>query len=1134
VQLSPDATTTDVAELLAAISSADAASTDPGRAQHLMAAADLYRGPLLPGYYEDWVLPEQMRLADLYFPAAQWLVEHFARQGDWDRALDYARRALSADPLREDMHQHLMGLLAAGGKRAAALRQYRELERLLKAQWDAVPSSGTRELAEEIERLGDDERLQAVTPRGLRAGNVPSDHPAPRLPAGTGTFLLATVETSKNVRERDRQSAEQAARAYYNVLRQECSSKGHELSAQHGALTLAFSRPSEALACAISCQQGAAEQTQPRTVEACVRIALDTTEAQPSDDDSPGSLLRRGRELLFAAHGGQIMCSDATADLLRRNLPEGVGLSDCGLYYLRYLQQPERIFCIEYPGAPPDAVSPPNARRAYASNLPLQLTAFFGREDELAHLEEMILDKRARLVTLIGPGGSGKTRLAIEVARHLIEAFRDAVWFVDLQALSSPSLIVLAVRDALELPHAADANAMEQVKAALSRQPSLLILDNFEQFVQGGAEIVEALLSCTDLLTCLITSRECLRLHGEHELSLHPLPTPIEDQDLESLAQCPSVELFVDRAQAVRPDFQVTDGNAQSVAALCSRLDGIPLALELIASRAQILSPKQMVDRLEHRLDFPVSRERGVSDRHRTLRAAFDWSCQLLRPPLQRFFSRLSVFRGGWTPEAATEVCQETSALECLEELRQCSLVTTEQNGPRDDERRLDMLETVREYASDQLPGGEREGLARRHARHYLRLAEQAEPHLRGADQSQWLERLTLEHDNLRAALVWAESADKEANTALRLAGALWRFWDVRGLLVEGRLHLETALTCADASSPTPAHGKAMSGAGKLAREQGDYEAALALFEKSLAIWRHLGDKRGIAAALSGLARTTQHLGDHAGEEALVREDRRSRRASGHTHGIASAADNLGIVAEAQGDYTAARGLFEESLAIDKALGNQAGIAASLAHLGSVATAQGDYAAARALLDESLGIHRQLGDQRSIAAVLHLLGDVADAEGDRDRALRLHEESLAIRRRVGDRPGTARSLLALGVHARRRRRYAQAHECFQESLPITQETGNRRDIATCLEGIAGLCVSQKKHEMAARIFGAADQLRETIGAPIPVGHRHRHDREIASIDRALDAGGFERAWAQGRAMDLDEAIAEALRASGRP
>jgi predicted ATPase len=649
--------------------------------------------------------------------------------------------------------------------------------------------------------------------------------------------------------------------------------------------------------------------------------------------------------------------------------------------------------------------------------------------------------------------------------------------------------------------------------------------------VGACAALVQRLLSASPDLRILATSREPLGVPGEHLVRLPTLTAPVPPAPpLQQLAQYESVRLFIDRALLIEPAFAVTNENAPAMAEICHHLDGIPLALELAAAWVSVLSPEQLIARLEDRFRLLTGGSRTVLPRQQTLRATLDWSYDLLIEAERALLQRLAVFAGGWTLEAAEAVCagEEIEAgdvLDLLARLAQKSLVLSEAAG---NERRYRLLETIREYGSEKLQGaGEEAALRGRHRDWYLALAERAEPHLKGPQQQPWLERLGEEYDNLRAALRW--SAEKgEADAGLRLGGALWWFWHVRGYLEEGRKRLAEVLAASQASEPTAARAKALNGAGGLAQDLGHYEEARSLYGGSLAIWRELGDKRGIAYSLGNLGSVASHTGEYS----VARSFYEQTLALGHEledmWSVAMALNHLGILALYQGQYAEARSLYEESLSIRRELGDKRSIAGSLSNLGIVARNEGDYGRARSRYTEALTINRELGDKQGIANTLNNLGNVAYSQGDHGRARSLHEESLEMRRALGDKSGVAMSLKNLGNVAHSCGNSEAARSFYMESLTIRQELGDKRGIAECLEGFAGLAVAQGKAMRSAHLFGAAYALRESVGGPVPSADRADYEGNVTAARGILGEEVFAAAWEAGQALSLDRAVALAL------
>jgi len=739
--------------------------------------------------------------------------------------------------------------------------------------------------------------------------------------------------------------------------------------------------------------------------------------------------------------------------------------------------------------------------------VPIPPEPLLGRDEAVAALADLLIGG-ARLITLTGPGGVGKTRLGLATARAVATHFADgAVCFVPLAPLRDHGLVCSAIVGALGLREAGGDGPLEALRVHLADRQQLLVLDNFEH-VAPAAPLLAGLLAACPRLAILATSRAPLHLQGERRYAVAPLvtPDPTTLPTLDALARSPAVALFVRQGQAAVPGFALSEANATAVAAICRRLDGLPLAIELAAARVRTLPPAALLTRLALALPLLTGGARDLPERHQTLRATLDWSHDLLHQGEQTVFRRLAVFAGGCTLEAAAAVCGTGAplAIELLDwlgALLDQGLV--QRTIPPDDEEdapRFTMLETVREYALECLarePAGQGEADAtrRRHAAYYLALGEDAEPHLAGERQVPWLARLVCEHDNLRAALDWSLGEGGEPLAALRLAAAIWRFWLTRGYADEGRRWLGRALAAAPAVEATVAvRAKALAAAGALAHSQGDYTGAAASTEESLMLWRVLEDRVGIAGALGTLALVHKSRGDYAGATRLFEEALARWRALGQDLKVSMTLNNLGATAYDQGDFARFEGYVAECLLIKRALGDQQGIAIALCNLGEGARSRGDLARAGALLAESLAHFRAQGSTPRIAHVLHSLGIVAQGQGDEQAAREALAESLALFRALGDRGG----------------------------------------IALCLEGWALMASARGEEPRAARLFGAADSLRSALGFPVAPVDRADHERAIADVKARMVPAVFAAAWGVGRALPLETMVDEALRDAGGP
>jgi predicted ATPase/serine/threonine protein kinase len=740
-----------------------------------------------------------------------------------------------------------------------------------------------------------------------------------------------------------------------------------------------------------------------------------------------------------------------------------------------------------------DAVNPSSPRETAVNvpnNLPVQLTPLIGRNTEALAVMKQLRREDVRLLTLTGPGGSGKTRLCLQVAADLLGDFPDGVFFVALAAINDPNLVASTIAQTLGVKEVAGSSLLERLKEYLRDRQMLLAIDNFEQVV-AAAPLLTELLNSAKGLKVIFTSRSALRITGEYEFAVPPLALPAAGQPLapEALRRYAAVELFVERATAVKPDFALTNENAPAVVEICARLDGLPLAIELAAARIKVLPPRALLARLESRLKLLMGGARDLPSRQQTMRGAIAWSYDLLNDWEKRLFRRLSVFAGGCELEAAEAVCIEAGDLEIdlldgVASLIDKSLL--QQKEVVDDEPRFTMLETITEYGLEQLTASlEAEELRRRHADFFLKLAEKAETELLGAQQDRWLDQLEFEHGNFRAAARWAEE-HKEAEIGLRLTGALWRFWEMRGYLAEGRERLSALLSLA--GGPTKTRIKALYAAGVLADSQCDYPAARALFQENLELYRKLEDKWGIA----------------------------------------NSANNLGIVALRQHDYATARALYEESLTIWREVGNQSAVPLSLGNLGNVADMCGDYVAAHAYYQESLEVFKLLQDRRGVALSLGHMGDVALHQREYESARDLYDQSLAILMEIGDKRGVASLLTDMGDLACERGDYSAARQFYEEGLVIFGELGDVRGIAQVFEACARMAVARDRPERALRLVAAAATLREEFGAPLSPDDESKLKCSLDLIRQTLGQAASGVAWTEGRAMPTEKAIQYAL------
>jgi predicted ATPase/class 3 adenylate cyclase/Tfp pilus assembly protein PilF len=919
-------------------------------------------------------------------------------------------------------------------------------------------------------------------------------------PTGTVTFLFTDIEGSTKRWERHPEVMQTALVRHDEILTVATEQHGGYVFKTVGdAFCCAFPTAPDALKAALDAQRLLLKERWGESNPLKVRMALHMGVAEEREGDYFGPPVNRVARLLSAAHGGQVLLSLPTHEMVRDQLPARVSLRDLGEHHLKDLFRPERVFQLVSPDMPSE-FPPLRTLDAYRNNLPLQPTPLIGREKEAAEVCDLLRRDETRLLTLTGPGGTGKTRLALQAAADLLEDFPDGAFFTPLATVTEAELFLSAIAETLGVRETGEQPLFESLKDYLGEKRQLLVPDNFEQ-VLGAAPTVTELLAVAPGLKVLATSRAPLGLYGEHEFPVPPLTLPDlkHPPPLESLTQYEAVGLFLERARAVKPDFTITNESAPAVAEICVRLDGLPLAIELAAARIKMLPPRAMLQRLTSRLKLLTGGARDLPERQRTLRGAIEWSHALLDEGEQVLFARLAVFSGGRTLEAIEAVCEAggdlgVNAFEGVSSLLDKSLLRQEE-GPNE-EPRFVMLETIHEFAREKLgESAEAEEIKRVHAEYFLTLAEEAYPELKGPDQLEWLERLEAEHDNMRAALSWA-SERKEVEVFLRMGGALSWFWLVRGYHSEGRRWLEEALAMEGRRS-RESRAMALAGAGALAEEQGDLDRAQEACEEGL--------------------------------ELLANEAREASEAK------LFLLDRLGWVALRSEEYGQATELFEESLALSREMSDSWWLATSLSNLASVSGFRGDSERATELYEQSMDLFRVQRDKQGLAYCLNNLAMVvcSQGQGDLGRAAQLTEESVALQRELGTRGGVSMGLCNLGWMALLQDDLGRAADLYRESLTLSWDTGLNMYVQSALEGFACVAGAKGEVERAARLWGAAQALCETESFSRDPDFLAEADARTSAVRLGMGEEAWEAALRKGRAMTLDEAVSYALEEEAR-
>lgn len=777
--------------------------------------------------------------------------------------------------------------------------------------------------------------------------------------------------------------------------------------------------------------------------------------------------------------------------------------------------------------------SPDDTAQLVMSDLPISLTQLVGREHEVKAIQALLLRLDVRLLTLTGTAGVGKTRLALEVAREVADAFADGVHIVSLAPISDPDLVIPTIAHRLGLMESGTLPILELLTFSQQDKQQLLVLDNFEHVIEAVPLLTELLEACPDL-KLLVTSREALRLRGEYQFAVPPLALPNLSHlpDVRALTHVPAVSLFTQRAQAIQADFALTADNAATIAQICLQLDGLPLALELAAARLKLFPPQALLARLDRRLHILTGGARDLPPRQQTLRNTLAWSYELLTEPQQRLFRRLSVFVGGCTLEALEAICGAlddastgvvSSVLDGVASLLDKSLV--QQTTEDGEQPCLVMLETIREYGLEVLASsGEVEAICEAHATHYLALAEQAEPQMLGPKQFIWYKRLEREHDNLRAALNWLLKQGSDAHRselALRLGGALAQFWEFRGYMSEGRHWLERVLSLSRGVRSAGV-AKALIGAATIAAFQDDFGQAEAWCREGLALYRELGDHWGSAAALMMWGYAAMMRCKYAEARSLLEEALVLSKEVGEPVGGVSVL--LGNVLVYQGDYAQAHALLEEIRVRSKEAGDVEYHAASLMVLGMALLLEGDLARAHVYLEECLTVSREVGYKRNLGLAILFLAMEACVQGDGARARSLLQESQVLLKEAGGRGRMAEVFATQGLIFFSEGDYPAARGRFEESLKLSLELDNKWNIAWCLEGLAAVAATQGEPVRAVWFMSAAQALRESIGTPLPSLSQAMHELTFTTTRSQLGEQAFDATWAEGQTMAPEQTL----------
>ncbi len=974
---------------------------------------------------------------------------------------------------------------------------------------------------------------------------------------GTVTLVFTDIEGSTRLLQELGDRYKGVLADHHRLIREAAAQfGGREVLTAGDGFFLVFPRAPDAVLFAVAAQRALQRHLWPEGFPVRVRMGMHTGEPALVGGQYVGLSVHRAARIAAAGYGGQVLLSSATRQLGGIGIPEDITLLDLGMHRLKDLHQSEHLFQVAHPDL--HANFPPlRSIDTFPNNLPRKLTSFIGREREIAEIKELL--RTTPLLTIVGIGGVGKTRLALQAAADLLTEFRDGAWVVELAPVSDPAQVVPTVAAALGVRESPGLSLQASVLEHVSARHLLLVIDNCEHLIVSVAEFLQALLRASRHVRVLCTSRESLRIEGETAWRIPSLPLPVVSRasQPDTLAHNDAVRLFHDRAKAAMPGFALTERNTGVIARICVRLDGIPLAIELAAARVAVLTVDQIAERLDDRFRLLAGGSRTALPRHQTLRATMDWSHDLLSEPERALLRRLTVFAGGWTLEAAEAVCANRvvtrdAVLDVLTLLVDKSLV----DPSGDAEARHTMLETIRQYALEKLVAAQEATEFRaRHLDWFLALAEDAAPQLRGPQQKTWLDRLEREWDNLQAALKWSAEGH-EPERAVRMAAALWRFWYLHGHLTTGREWLAAVLRTGVA--PGAARARILDGDAILAFAVGDYaqalelayqaaemaqtfgdtatavssrltlsaahlargdsERAAALVEETLTAVRDAGDLWGEALALSVLGDVALDRGEYERALAVYGDSAALFRRVGDAWGVALSERGRGFAARLLGDYDQAVSVQAASLLVARELGDRTGMGSSMVQLGFLHWRQGQYAQAQAVLQEALALFRESGNRRGVADVLSVLGLIEDNQGQYARASEILRESADVYREIGSRFGVAAVVGTLGRVALHEGDEPRAVALAEEAVARFREIGDRRGAATSLRVLGEAALFRKDYEAAMRYAGESHAIFRDLGDRWAIGYALRL---LAGISVAQgDLVGARRRYAESLSLHV--------------
>lgn len=902
------------------------------------------------------------------------------------------------------------------------------------------------------------------------------------IPNGKVTFLFTDIEGSTKMAQEFPDKHHIDLERHNKILQESIESNGGFVFKKVGdAFCCSFESADYAVKAAIETQLKLSDEKW-ETTAIKIRIGIHSGYSEWNGNEYMGYMtLARTARIMSAAFGEQILVSKDTNDLLKNK--NGISFRDLGMRRLKDVIEPIRLYQITS-GRLRQDFPPLKTLDARPNNLTVQLTSFIGREDEIKQVKNTL--RQTRLLTLTGPGGSGKTRLSLQVAADVIDDYENGVWFIELASLPDNASLLHAIMKVFGLKEEPKKNPEDIICYSLHDREILIILDNCEHLITHCAQLTDKLLSNCPKLKIIATSREALRSNGERIHIVKSLNTPDPNEKISpvNLLQYEAVRLFIERALAINKEFRVTEDNAPFLKEICYRLDGIPLAIELAAARIKILSVEKIYERLKDRFRLLSGGMRTAVPRQQTLKALIDWSYDLLTDKEKILWRRLSVFSAGWTIEAAEEVCSDEmleneKILELSEQLAEKSIIVYDSLKDR-----YRILETLKQYGEEKLiEANETETLKAKHLHYFMLIAEKSEIMLKGSEEKIWLRMLEAEHSNIQSAIEWSTTKEGDKEEGARLASAVQIFWSIRGHFTTGKRLLESVLENQSEVSKVVL-GKLKSRLGSQLVFLSEFEKSREYLEEGLMLLRECGEKKVITDTINMLGNVVSYLGDFNLAQKLFEENLSIGRSTGNKHVMAISLNNLGNKEFSEGNYSEAQRLYEDCLALRRELGNEQGTAIALYNLGNIAFDKGDFDKSKKLFEESLEISREIGEKRMIASSLNCLGGIAMFQGDYNRSRKLIEESLTLNNEIGEKRNISRSLSFLGRLELNLGCFEKALNIFNETLALTSQIGEKSGIANALSDLGNVFFLLENYGLSKKHYEESLMLKQELSEKI--------------------------------------------------